>query len=72
MLRDPEKPNNSWDDLKAKLEPDRPFYSPGTNEVERDLYAIERCEKMNREAKKRPDMAGGYYYYCAEKEIDRD
>jgi hypothetical protein len=67
MLRDPEHPEKSWEDLEAELAPDRPFYAPGATETDRDLYAIERCEKVNREAKKRPDVTGSYYYYCAEK-----
>jgi hypothetical protein len=53
MLRVPEHPEKSWEDLEAELKPDRLFYAPGATEADRDLYAIERCEKVNRESKKR-------------------
>lgn len=72
MLRDAEQPEKSWQDIEANLAPNPPFYASGDSEVERDLYAIERCEKARREAKKMPDMAGGYYYFCAEKEPQND
>ncbi|MEZ2319302.1 MAG: hypothetical protein ACBR15_09935 [Microcoleus sp.] len=63
MLRDADNPDKSWEDWEAELaeRPDRPFYTRN------DAEAAQRCEQLNREATKHPDVTGKSYYTCDEK-----
>lgn len=63
MLRDADNPDKSWEDCEAELaeHPDRPFYARN------DAEAAKRCEQLNREATKHPDVTGKTYYTCDEK-----
>lgn len=47
MLRDPEKPELSWEDDRNVLEanPERPFYVPGPTFREQFSYAQKRCDQ---------------------------
>ncbi|MEZ2226765.1 MULTISPECIES: hypothetical protein [unclassified Microcoleus] len=63
MLRDADNPEKSWEDSEAELaeRPDRPFYARS------DAEAALRCEQLNREATKHPDVTGKSYYTCDDK-----
>ncbi|HBL11011.1 MAG TPA: hypothetical protein DD379_06325 [Cyanobacteria bacterium UBA11162] len=66
MLRNPEYPEKSWEDLEAELEenPERPFFAIGATTSERDRYAKERCKKYDRIPEKHPYTGGNIFYTC--------
>lgn len=68
MLRDPDRPDQSWEDLESEVEnnPERPFFAPGATQPERDRYAKERCKKSGSVPQKHPYISGGIFYTCVQ------